>query len=284
MRPWTCVGLSRGAAALILLLLLGAVAEAAPKAELWPRWQAHDPAATAEIDHSAWAAFQDRSLVVVEGDANLVAYGAVIPADRAALADYIATLEAVPISAYARDEQMAFWINLYNALVVRLVLDHYPVPSVFEIAGNPGGPEGPWDLQLAAIDGTPVSLHDIQHRILRPIWRDPRVHYALSCGAVGCPNLQPEPFRGDRIEHQLNKAAMAYINDPRCIQVEDDRLIVSSLYGWYKHDFSGTDRTIISHLMAYAEPRLAMTLQRFDRIRPDIFDSRLNDAAYAAPE
>lgn len=266
------------------LLLLTASAHAGTRPELWERWLAHDPSSTAAIDHGAWGEFLLRYLRIGAHGVHRVAYAEVSAADRSRLDAYLAKLGAVPIASYRRDEQMAFWINLYNALVVRLVLDHYPVPSVFEIAGNPGGPEGPWDLELAAIDGTPVSLHDIQHRILRPIWRDPRVHYALSCGAVGCPNLQPEPFRGERIEHQLNKAAMAYINDPRCIQVEDDRLIVSSLYGWYKHDFSGTDRTIISHLMAYAEPRLAMTLQRFDRIRPDIFDSRLNDAAYAAPE
>lgn len=270
-----------GTIGIAAFLLLMAIAHAGPRADLWERWLAHDPSAAGAIDHGAWAEFLLRYLRIGADGVHRVAYAEVTRADRDRLERYVAELAAVPVATYRRDEQMAFWINLYNALVVRLVLEHYPVPSVVEIEGKPGGREGPWDRELVAIDGTPVSLHDIQHRILRPIWRDPRVHYALSCGAVGCPSLQPEPFVGERIDQQLTKAAMAYINDERCIQVEDERLIVSSLYDWYKQDFGGTDRAIISHLMAYAEPRLAMTLQRFDRIRADIFDWRLNDASYA---
>jgi hypothetical protein len=123
---------------------------------------------------------------------------------------------------------------------------------------------------------TPLERHE--HRILRPIWRDPRIHYALSCAAAGCPNLQPEPFEADRIERQLNQAAIAYINDPRCIQTADDQLVVSSIYRWYQDDFGGSDRAVINHLMAYAEPGLAMSLQRFEQIAGDRFEWRLNDA------
>jgi hypothetical protein len=144
-------------------------------------------------------------------------------------------------------------------------------------APNPGT-GGPWDEKRLEIEGAPVSLSDIEHRILRPIWRDPRILYALSCAAMGCPNLQPEPFRADRLERQLSQAAMAYINDPRCIQIDDRRLAVSSLYRWYQEDFGGTDLGVINHLMAYAEPRLAMVLQGFDRITGDGFNWRLNDA------
>jgi hypothetical protein len=100
----------------------------------------------------------------------------------------------------------------------------------------------------------------------------------LSCAAIGCPNLQPEPFEADRLERQLNQAAMSYINDPRCIQTGADQLVVSSLYRWYQEDFGGSDRAVINHLMAYAEPRLAMTLQQFERIAGDRFAWRLNDA------
>ena len=72
---------------------------------------------------------------------------------------------------------------------------------------------------------------------------------------------------------------MAYVNDARCIRIEGDQLGVSSLYRWYRADFGPTDREVINHLMAYAEPGLAMKLQRFDRISDDGFDWRLNDAA-----
>jgi hypothetical protein len=264
---------------LIALLAAGA-AQAAPRAELWERWTAHDPKSTRQIDHSAWEAFLMRYLRIGPDGVHRVAYGSVTPDDRQALEAYIDGLSRLPISAYSRPQQMAYWINLYNAVLVDVVLDHYPIASVRDIGASPKpGTGGPWDEKRIEIEGVPVSLNDIEHRILRPIWRDPRILYALSCAAIGCPNLQPEPFAADRLERQLSQAAMAYINDPRCIQIDGHSLAVSSLYRWYREDFGGTDLSVINHLMAYAEPHLAMALQDFDRITGDAFSWRLNDAS-----
>lgn len=254
-------------------------AQAVPQAKPWDIWLQHDPESAKSIDHTDWERFLVGYLRIGSDGVHRVAYGEVTPEDRAALDRYVDRLAAVPIGAYNRSEQMAYWINLYNALTVRLVLDHYPIASIRDIDPSPRPLSGgPWDDTLVEIDGTPVSLYDILHRILRPIFGDPRVHYALSCAALGCANLQPEPFRGDRLDHQLSKAAMAYVNDPRCISLEDDELGLSSLYRWYREDFGGSDAAVIHHLMGLANPRLAMSLQRFDRIGADGFDWRLNDA------
>jgi hypothetical protein len=263
----------------LAVVLVAGGAMAGPPAELWERWSAHDPHSSEHIDHAAWGAFLTRYLRIGADGVHRVAYSQVTPADRAALDGYIASLAGLPITSYDRPEQLAYWINLYNALIVRVVLDHYPISSIRDVApASASGSAGPWDEKLVRVEGTPVSLGDIENRILRPIWQDPRVLYALSCGAVGCPNLQPEPYQADRLEHQLNKAAMAYVNDSRCIRISDDRLGVSSLYRWYAADFGGSDSAIINHLMAYAEPKLAMELERFERISDDGFDWRLNDA------
>jgi Protein of unknown function, DUF547 len=261
----------------LIVGLVAGTAAAAPPAKLWQRWTVHDPHSGRHIDHHAWEAFLSRYLRIGADGVHRVAYSRVTAADRAALDAYVSELAGLPISSYDRPEQLAYWINLYNALVVRVVLDHYPIASIRDLS-LASGSAGPWDDQLVEIEGAPVSLSDIQNRILRPIWQDPRVLYALSCGAVGCPNLQPEPYQADRLDHQLSKAAMVYINDPRCIQIDGDRLGVSSLYRWYAADFGGSDTAIINHLMAYAEPKLAMTLERFERISDDGFDWRLNDA------
>jgi len=263
----------------LILLLAANVVEAGPRAELWERWTAHDPTSAQAIDHGAWEAFLTSYLRIGADGVHGVAYGLVTPADRRALDAYIDGLSRVPISSYSRPEQMAYWINLYNALLVRVVLEHYPIASVHDIGASskPGAGET-WKEPRVEIEGTPVSLHDIEHRILRPIWQDPRIHYALSCAAVGCPNLQPEPFQADRLERQLSQAAMAYINDARCIKTDGERLVVSSIYRWYLDDFGGSDLGVINHLMAYAEPGLAMDLQQFDRIAADDFEWRLNDA------
>jgi hypothetical protein len=262
-----------------LMLLAVGSATAAPRAELWSRWTAHDPGSMRQIDHAAFETLLLRYLRIGPDGVHRIPYGLITETDRMALDAYLADLSGIEIDAYNRDEQMAFWINLYNALVVRLVLEHYPVGSIRDINPAPGdAADGPWARKLIEVDGEALSLSDIEHRILRPIWSDPRVHYALSCGAVGCGNLQPEPYRGDQLEHQLSAAAMAYINDPRCIDMEDGQLYVSSIFRWFKDDFGGTDQGVINHLMAYAKPRLAMKLQHFERIAGDGFDWRLNDA------
>src|SRR5262249_41077384 len=150
--------------------------------------RANDPASTAHIDHCAWSAFLQKYLVV--GEINRLRYASVTAEDRQHLGSYVDGLGSLPISRYDRREQLAYWINLYNALTVRLVLDHYPVHSIRDIDISPGFlASGPWDKDLIAVEGERLSLNDIEHRILRPIWNDARLHYVLNCAALGCPNL-----------------------------------------------------------------------------------------------
>lgn len=272
----------------LTLLLLGLLvvlpatprpADAGPKAELWARWAQHDPRSTATVDHGAWGQFLERHVRPGTDGVNRVDYGAVAPADRALLQGYLADMAAVPVSSLNQDEQCAYWINLYNALTVHVVLDHYPVASIRDIDISPGlFSQGPWGKQLITVEGQPISLNDIEHRILRPIWRDPRLHYALNCAAVGCPNLQAQPFAGAGLDQALDLAAMAYVDNPRGMRLESGELWVSSLYVWYIDDFGGDDAGVIRHLMAYAEPEVAMRLQALDAIAGHGYDWSLNDA------
>lgn len=264
--------------ALIALGLTTAVADARPEA--FERWRQHDDSSAMRIDHTVWEGFLLHYLRPGEDGAHRVAYGDVKPRDRRALSGYIDTLAGIDLTAYGRPEQMAYWINLYNALMVKLVLDHYPIPSIRTLEPHGAGTQrSPWGRPLIAIDGLSLSLNDIENRILQPIWHDPRIYYALTCAALGCPNLQPVPFTGRQLERQLSDAAMAYVNDPRCVTIDDGELHVSSLYRWHLEAFGGTERAVIQHLMAYAEPDLAMSLQAFDRLHGEHFDWRLNDAA-----
>ena len=179
----------------LVLLLAASTVTAAPLAELWERWAAHDAASTASIDHSAWNRFLEAYLVRRSDGVNRLTYGRVSAADRKALAQYLATLAATPIGRYNRDQQLAYWINLYNALTIKVILDRYPVESIRSIDISPGWfSVGPWGKKLIRIDGEALSLDDIEHRILRPIWRDPRIHYAVNCASLGCPNLAPETY------------------------------------------------------------------------------------------
>ncbi len=254
-------------------------AEAASKAELWPRWQAHDPASTLKVDHAKWDQFLNRYLKPGGDGINRVAYGRVTAPGRATLGRYISALGGVPVRRLARPQQLALWINLYNALTVKTVLDHYPVKSIRDIGISPDWLAiGPWGAKLVTIGGVALSLDDIEHRILRPIWRDPRIHYAVNCAAVGCPNLMARAFTAGNAEAMLDKAARAYVNHPRGVRLDGTRLRVSSLYLWYLDDFGGNVAGVIAHLRRYGTPAWAKALGRVTAITDQGYDWSLNDA------
>jgi Protein of unknown function, DUF547 len=254
-------------------------AEAAPDAELWARWQTYDGQSTRTIEHGDWARLLQRHLVPGDDGINRVDYAAFTQDERSALRGYIGGLAALPIGRYNRSEQMAYWINLYNALTVQVVLDHYPVDSIRDIDISPGlFSNGPWGKKLIEIEGEELSLDDIEHRILRPIWRDPRVHYAINCAALGCPNLQIEPFRGATLDSQLDAAARAYVNSPRGVRIDGDDLVLSSIYDWFMEDFGASEEEVIRHLRSYADPGLDAALRRFTTVDDYRYDWDLNDA------
>jgi hypothetical protein len=263
----------------LLLVLAGPGARAAPVAELWERWTAHEAQSRVTLDHGAWGSFLGTYVVEGADGINRLAYGRVTAADRAVLSAYIGRLAATPVGRLNRDEQRSFWINLYNALTVQVILDHYPVAGIRDIDISPGLlADGPWKKPLVAVEGADLSLDDIEHRILRPIWRDPRLHYAVNCAALGCPNLQPEPFTAANTEDLLERGARAYINHPRGARLEGGRLVVSSIYHWFREDFGDSEAGVLAHLRRYAGPELARDLEGVSRIGDHAYDWRLNGA------
>ncbi len=270
-------GMKTTVLALALIALLTPPAAAAPEARLWDRWTVHDPASTLSVDHSAWDRFLETYVVAGADGINRVDYAGVGAADRDALEFYFSVLSGTAVGKLNRAEQRAFWINLYNLLTVRVILDHYPVKSIRHIDISPGFfADGPWGKPLATIEGEEITLDDIEHRILRPIWRDPRIHYAVNCAAIGCPNLVREAFTAANSVALLERAAVAYVNHPRGARVEGGELAVSSIYHWFKADFGGTDAGVIEHLMRFAKPALRAQLEGITEIDDHQYDWSLN--------
>ncbi len=269
----------RPAILLTLLALLALAPSAASAEEPWAHFRTYDPKGAVAVDNEPWSSFLAHYVKTRGDGATLVAYGAVTAADRQSLQLYLASLEATPISRCSRPEQLAFWINLYNALTVRLVLQRYPIDSIRDIDGwADGAATGPWKEKIAHVEGQPLSLEDIEQHILLPIWRDPRTLYTLSCAAISCPSLRPTPYNASSIDNQLDSAAIAYVNSSRGVRIIGERLIVSKMYEWHKAQFGGSEAGIIRHLLAYAAPDLAMRLQQINHIDGFQFDWALNDA------
>ena len=254
------------------------MAQAAPKAELWPRWQKHDPASQQKIDHGAWDRFLKQNVVAPHPSGiNRVRYQAVSADDQQSLKSYLHALQALAISSYNRAEQKAYWINLYNALTVELIISRFPLASIRDINISPGLlVRGPWGAKLLTIEGEKLSLDDIEHRILRPIWRDHRVHYALNSASLGGPNLQPVAYTGDNSEALLEKGAREFINHPRGVALQKDKLQVSSIYVWFQEDFGRGAADLMEHWQEYAEPALAGALEKYQGGLAHDYDWRLN--------
>jgi len=254
------------------------MARAAPKAELWPRWQKHDPASIQKIDHGAWNRFLKQYVVAPHPSGiHRVRYQAVTPEDFKNLQGYLKSLQRVTISNYNRNEQRAYWINLYNALTVDLVLSRFPVVSVRDINISPGLlARGPWGAKLFSVESEKISLDDIEHRILRPIWKDNRVHYALNCASLGCPNLQPTAYTGENTQALLERGAKEFINHSRGVTIQNGKLRVSSIYVWFQEDFGGDAEELMEHWQTYANPKLAEALGKYSGGLSHDYDWRLN--------
>jgi len=196
--------------------------------------------------------------------------------DRRRLARYIGSLAATNPISLTRPEQFAFWANLYNAMTLQVVLDAYPVASIRQI--KPWAfAFGPWKKPLVEVRGQRLSLDDIEQGILRAGWREPRVHYALNCGSIGCPNLRRRAFGGGALDQELTDAARSYVNHPRGARLQDGGFVVSSIYGWYQRDFGGSEDGVLRHLATYARPPLTGELAKSHRILGYQYDWALND-------
>lgn len=265
------------AAGLLLLPLSSAVG--APDADPWLRWDRHVAGSATVVDHDAWDGILATAVAEDAEGVARVDYGSLSadPALRAALDGYLALLQATEVSALDRPEQMAFWINLYNALTVQVVRNHFPVDTIRAIDISPGlFSSGPWGATLAEVEGEALTLDDIEHRILRPLWRDSRVHYALNCASFSCPNLASRAWRADSLEDMLDAAARRYVNDPRGVTVENGELVVSRIYDWFEDDFGAGEDDVLTHLSAYAEPGLAREIARSAGIGGYRYDWSLN--------
>lgn len=258
-----------------LLLVLAGHAYSAPASEALEFWAASDESSTARIDHSEWQSVLDRNLVDNHPSGiNRFDYGGISTRDKQLLANYLERMQLLDPRTFNRAEQKAYWINLYNALTVELIVSHHPVKSITRLGGL--FHFGPWDDEIAHIAGQTLSLNDIEHRILRPLFRDNRIHYAVNCASLGCPNLAKPAYSPADLDEQLDLAARDYVNHPRGVDFRDNVLWVSSIYNWYREDFGGSDSKLIRHLLQYASPSLAPRLASYQGEIKDHYDWALN--------
>ena len=164
-------------------------------------------------------------------------------AERTALAGVAAEFGAVDAGAergWPRAERLAFWINAYNLFTLQVIVDHYPIRAGWLSRGPRNSIrqiDGVWDRLTWKAAGRTVTLDDIEHRIIRPDFKEPRIHFAVNCASVGCPPLLGEPYRAADLERQLDANARAYLASLQGVQASGRTLSVTSILKWYGDDF-----------------------------------------------
>lgn len=274
----------------------------------------HNPGSDIRIDYSFWSdilsatvlytgpsqRFSPRNRTIVSGsrlrmhnpnpswlEGNRVMYHDLSDEEIEVIAEYKAELEALPDRiGYAeldRNEQLAYWLNLYTVAVYLEVARDYPEVRLKGLYEG-GGDSGLWHKKIVTVTGVPLSLSEIRDEILTPIWQDPLVLYGLFHGAVGGPNIRTRAYSGDRVWQDLSANAVEFINSLRGVQRYNGRLRASRLYEWGKALFPGGDRQLIEHLREYADAKTTGVISGADEIETDYFDWYIADLVNGRPD
>ncbi len=262
----------------ILLTFLHLAAVEAGASDIEDRFNRHDKTSQIKVDHTVWDKMLGKYVAPDNEGLNRINYKAFKQTDHQSLKKYILSLEAVDVPTLNRSEQFAFWVNLYNAKTIDVILDHYPTKSIRDIDISPGlFANGPWGKKLVTVNDLNLSLDDIEHKILRGLWKDPRVHYAVNCASIGCPNLAKTAYTGENLESMLNVGAKAFINSPRGVKVSGNSITASKIYSWFKKDFGSSEKNILKHIQQYASTGLAKKLDGRTDISSYEYNWDLND-------
>lgn len=204
------------------------------------------------IEHNLWDELLQRH-VATNGDVDYK--GLMI--DVSALDEYLTLLSThPPHSGWSSTEQLTYWINAYNAYTVKLILNHWPVKSIKEIAGQVPMVNSPWDLKFFKIGTIDFDLNTIEHDILRKEFSEPRIHFAINCASESCPILTNRAYSADRINQQLIEQTKAFLSDNSKNRFMEDELELSPIFKWYSDDF-GSKAELIKFLDQHTEQTIS---------------------------
>jgi hypothetical protein len=156
--------------------------------------------------------------------------------EEAKLDYYLRSLADVELSSLSRNELLALFANAYNAYTVKSILEHistdgtYAIKSIRDISDV-------FDIEKHRVGGFTLSLNNMEHNILRPLFKDPRIHFAVNCASISCPPIPIDAFRGASVDRQLDEATESVLSSPDYVRVEDGELKVSKILQWYGSDF-----------------------------------------------
>ncbi len=196
-----------------------------------------------QVDHSLWTELLQEN-VNEEGFVDYKAF----QKDRDRLDKYLETLSSQnPSEKWSQAELLAYYINLYNAYTLDLILRNYPVESIQDI-------HGAWTKAFVKVGDTNISLGGIENSLLRKM-NEPRIHFAINCASVSCPKLMNEAYTADNIDEQLDKAAREFVNSDKN-EISSNSAKLSRIFDWYEDDFTIHGKTLVEYINQYSDTKL----------------------------
>lgn len=153
---------------------------------------------------------------------------------------------------WSRDEQLAYWLNAYNAFTVKLIIDHYPVKSIKDIKNGIPFVNTVWDIKFIQIEGANYDLNNIEHGIIRPRFKEPRIHFAANCASISCPRLRNEAYTAKQLDEQLTDQVRYFLNSTPKNELDEYKPKLSKLFSWYRSDFGD----VIKFINTYADVKI----------------------------
>lgn len=199
---------------------------------------AYTTGASAQNLHQAWHTLLQQH-VSAQGKVNYTAF----KRDKNALDTYLKALREAPVEKLSRSEQLAYWINLYNAATVQMILENYPLKSITHLYNGK-----PWDVKRIQVGDSRYSLNEIENDIIRPQFKEPRIHFALNCAAKSCPPLWNQAFTAQNIEKALTDRTRNFLRDRKANLLSKNQIQLSKIFEWYAPDFGN----VITFLNRYS--------------------------------
>ena len=185
-------------------------------------------------DHSVWTQLLQEHVDA----AGWVSYKGFVR-DSVKLNKYLTNLsDCAPTIKWTREENLAYWINVYNAFTVKLIVDHYPVASIKDIKKGIPFVNSVWEMDFFKIGGKDYNLSTVEHDILRKRFDEPRIHFAIVCASKSCPSLLNEAYEPEKLEEQLTAQTQNFIDDNSKNEMEVEEIRISSIFKWFKKDFT----------------------------------------------
>lgn len=157
---------------------------------------------------------------------------------------------------WSRNEQMAYWINAYNAFTIQLVIRNYPVSSIKDIKKGVAFINSVWDIKFIKIQGFTYDLNNIEHNILRAVFKDARIHAAINCASYSCPRLLNAAYTPGDLDNQLDTAMRGFVNDPSRNRITVGKADISEIFKWFKGDFERDAGSLRNYLNRYSNVQL----------------------------